>query len=56
MLIAARNHALAADATAVLSAVPVRVNRIFRLTGLDQAFTIHPTAQAAEAAWTAPAL
>jgi anti-sigma B factor antagonist len=56
VLIATRNHALAADATVVLSAVPERVSRVFRIVGLDQVFTIHPTAEAAETAWTAPAL
>ncbi|MEU3829919.1 anti-sigma factor antagonist [Streptomyces sp. SID486] len=52
VLIAARNHALAADATVVLAAVPEKVSRLFRIVGLEQVFTTHPTAQAAEAAWT----
>ncbi|MFE9483759.1 STAS domain-containing protein [Streptomyces spororaveus] len=51
-LIAARNHALAAHATIALAAVPERVTRIFRVVGLDHVFPTHPTAQAAEAAWS----
>ncbi|MFD4033270.1 STAS domain-containing protein [Streptomyces sp. NPDC058637] len=51
VLIAARNHALAANATIVLAAVPDRVSRIFRVVGLDQVFPVHPTVEAAEAAW-----
>ncbi|MFS8204160.1 STAS domain-containing protein [Streptomyces sp. CWNU-52B] len=51
VLIAARNHALAAGATIALAAVPDRVSRIFRIVGLDQVFPSHPTAEAAEAAW-----
>jgi anti-sigma B factor antagonist len=53
VLIAARNHALAAQATVVLSAVPERVTHILHMVGLEQAFATYPTAQAAEAAWTA---
>lgn len=52
VLIAARNVALAAHSTIVLAAVPERVGRIFGVVGLDQVFPSHPTAQAAEAAWT----
>ncbi|NDZ78249.1 STAS domain-containing protein [Streptomyces sp. SID10853] len=51
VLIAARNHALAAHATVVLAAVPERVSRIFRTIGLEQVFPVHPTAQDAEIAW-----
>nr|WP_203634855.1 STAS domain-containing protein [Streptomyces sp. SID10815] len=51
VLIAARNHALAAEAGIVLVAVPDRVSRILRIVGLDQVFPFHPTAQDAEAAW-----
>ncbi|MER6347639.1 STAS domain-containing protein [Streptomyces sp. NPDC001595] len=51
VLIAARNHALAAGATIVLAAVPHRVSRVFRIVGLDQVFPTQPTARAAEAAW-----
>ncbi|MEU6991046.1 STAS domain-containing protein [Streptomyces sp. NPDC046465] len=51
VFIAARNHALAAHAVIVLAAVPDRVNRIFRIAGLDHVFPTHPTAEAAEAAW-----
>ncbi|MGW1773451.1 STAS domain-containing protein [Streptomyces sp. NPDC002104] len=50
-IIAARNHALAAEATIALAAVPDRVSRIFRMVGLDQVFASHPTVDAAEAAW-----
>lgn len=51
VLIAARNHALAADAAIALAAVPEQVARIFRIVGLDQVFPTHPTAQDAEDAW-----
>ncbi|WP_330172349.1 STAS domain-containing protein [Streptomyces sp. NBC_01498] len=51
VLLAARNHALAADATIALAAVPDRVSRIFRIVGLEHVFPTHPTAQDAEAAW-----
>ncbi|MFD9849102.1 STAS domain-containing protein [Streptomyces parvus] len=50
-LIAARNFALAANATIALVAVPERLARIFRMVGLDQVFPTHPTAQDAEDAW-----
>jgi anti-anti-sigma factor len=52
VLIAARNHALAADASVVLTAVPDGVSRTFRLVGLEQVFSIQPTSQAAAAAWS----
>ena len=51
VLLAARNHALAANAAIVLAAVPDRVSRIFRIVGLEQVFPTHPTVRAAEAAW-----
>ncbi|MFD5110535.1 STAS domain-containing protein [Streptomyces cinereoruber] len=51
VLIAARNHALAANATVVLAAVPGHLERILRIVGLDQVFAIHLTAQDAETAW-----
>ncbi|MFF5933724.1 STAS domain-containing protein [Streptomyces sp. NPDC012508] len=51
VLIAARNHALAADATIALAAVPDHLHRTFRIVGLEHVFPIHPTAGAAEAAW-----
>lgn len=51
VLIAARNHALAADAAVVLAAVPDRVARIIRIVGLEQVFPTHATAQDAESAW-----
>ncbi|MGW1131671.1 STAS domain-containing protein [Streptomyces griseoluteus] len=53
VLITARNHALAANATAVLAAVPAHPGRILRIVGLDQVFAIHLTAQDAETAWHA---
>jgi anti-sigma B factor antagonist len=53
-LLAARNHALAARAGIALAAVPERISRIFQMVGLAQVFPAHPTAQAAEAAWTPP--
>ncbi|WP_221353630.1 STAS domain-containing protein [Streptomyces beigongshangae] len=55
VLIAARNHALAAGAGIALAAVPEHVSRIFRVVGLDQVFPAHPTARAAEAAWRSTA-
>ncbi|MER5258800.1 MULTISPECIES: STAS domain-containing protein [unclassified Streptomyces] len=51
-LIAARNHALAARADIALAAVPGHISRILGMVGLDRVFPTHPTAQAAEAAWT----
>ncbi|MFE3265592.1 STAS domain-containing protein [Streptomyces sp. NPDC059215] len=51
VLIVARNHALAADATIALTTVPERVRRIIRIVGLDQVFPMHPTVQDAEDAW-----
>ncbi|MFJ3086810.1 STAS domain-containing protein [Streptomyces sp. NPDC086838] len=51
VLITARNHALAANATVVLAAVPNHLDRILRIVGLDQVFAFHPTAQDAETAW-----
>jgi anti-sigma B factor antagonist len=40
--VAARNQALAADAGLVLGAVPERVLRILRISGLDRAFSMAP--------------
>ncbi|MFD8061972.1 STAS domain-containing protein [Streptomyces cyaneofuscatus] len=51
VLIAARNHALAADAAIALAALPERLTRIIRMVGLDQVFPTHATAQDAEDAW-----
>ncbi|TDT35251.1 anti-anti-sigma factor [Streptomyces sp. BK208] len=51
VLIAARNHALASGAGIALAAVPDRLDRTFRLVGLERTFPTHPTAEAAEAAW-----
>ncbi|MFE5855535.1 STAS domain-containing protein [Streptomyces sp. NPDC056500] len=52
VLIAARNRASAAGASIALAAVPDQVSRIFRIVGLTQIFPTHPSADAAEAAWT----
>ncbi|MCX5084132.1 STAS domain-containing protein [Streptomyces sp. NPDC056121] len=52
VLIAARNVALDAHSTIVLTAVPDMVSRTLSMVGLDQVFPTRPTAQAAEAAWT----
>jgi sigma-B regulation protein RsbQ len=41
-LLAARQHALAADADVVLAAVPATLLRVLTLVGLDQVFTLHP--------------
>lgn len=51
MMIAVRNHALAADATIALAAVPARVARVLRVVGLDQVFPTHSTARDAEDSW-----
>jgi anti-sigma B factor antagonist len=55
VLIAARNHTLAANAALILAAVPDRVSRMFRNIGLERVFPTRLTAQAAEAAWAPPA-
>ncbi|MEU0199912.1 MULTISPECIES: STAS domain-containing protein [unclassified Streptomyces] len=41
-LLAARQHALAAEADAVLAAVPAHLLRVLTLVGLDQVFTLRP--------------
>ena len=41
-LLAARQHALAADADIALTAVPPDTLRILTIVGLDRVFTIHP--------------
>ncbi|MFD5476851.1 STAS domain-containing protein [Streptomyces hawaiiensis] len=46
-LLAARQHALAADADAVLAAVPANLLRVLTLVGLDQVFTLRPDSGAA---------
>ncbi|MER7661672.1 MULTISPECIES: STAS domain-containing protein [unclassified Streptomyces] len=51
VLLAARNHVLAAQAGIALSAVPDRVRRIFRILGLDEVFATYPTVEDAVAAW-----
>lgn len=45
-LIAARNLALAADATVALAAVPTPVARVLSIVGLDQVFPCYPSAEA----------
>ncbi|MFE8913028.1 STAS domain-containing protein [Streptomyces globisporus] len=50
-LIAAHNHALAADAAIALAALPRHLARIIRIIGLDPVFPAHPTARDAEHAW-----
>ncbi|MFD8712619.1 STAS domain-containing protein [Streptomyces anulatus] len=50
-LIAARNHAQAADAAITLAALPEHLSRIIRIVGLDRVFPTHPTAQDAEHTW-----
>ncbi|MFI2783348.1 STAS domain-containing protein [Streptomyces sp. ALB3] len=40
--IVARNHATAAQADIALAAVPAAVQRILRVTGLDQVFALEP--------------
>ncbi|MFE9674411.1 STAS domain-containing protein [Streptomyces sp. NPDC006259] len=46
-LIAARNHAQAAQADIALAAVPPNTLRILRIVGLDQIFSFHPDSDAA---------
>ncbi|MBB6417805.1 STAS domain-containing protein [Streptomyces sp. AK010] len=46
-LLAARQHALAADADFVLAAVPANLTRVLTLVGLDQVFTLRPGSSAA---------
>ncbi|MFK0025798.1 STAS domain-containing protein [Streptomyces sp. NPDC090798] len=43
-LIAARNHAQAAQADIALAAVPAQTLRVLRIVGLDQIFPLHPDA------------
>ncbi|MFF7491140.1 STAS domain-containing protein [Streptomyces luteogriseus] len=45
-LLAARQHALAADADIVLAAVPANLLRVLTLVGLDQVFTLRPDSSA----------
>ncbi len=51
VLIASRNHALAAGAGIALAAVPERITRIFRIVGLEQVFAVYPTTRAAADDW-----
>lgn len=51
VLIAVRNHALAADAGIALARVPERVARVFRVIGLEQAFPTYASVEEAAAAW-----
>ncbi|MEU5636913.1 STAS domain-containing protein [Streptomyces rishiriensis] len=53
-LIAARNHAAAARAEVALAGVPDNTLRILRIVGLDQVFALHPDAQSAVDARSAP--
>ncbi|MER5296889.1 STAS domain-containing protein [Streptomyces pharetrae] len=46
-LIAARNHALAAQADFALAAVPDHTLRVLRIVGLDQILTFHPDSDTA---------
>ncbi|MEU5686004.1 STAS domain-containing protein [Streptomyces venezuelae] len=46
-LLAARNHAQAADADIALAAVPANTLRILRIVGLDQVFPLHEDVAAA---------
>ncbi|MER7480166.1 STAS domain-containing protein [Streptomyces sp. NPDC126510] len=46
-LLAARQHALAADADIALAAVPANLLRVLTLVGLDQVFTLCPDSSAA---------
>jgi anti-sigma B factor antagonist len=52
VLVVARNRALAAHAGVALAALPGRVARIFEVAGLDQVFSLYPSAEAAAEAWT----
>ncbi|MGW4568428.1 STAS domain-containing protein [Streptomyces sp. NPDC004561] len=46
-LIAARNHAHAAQADLALAAVPAHTLRVLRIVGLDQIFPLHPGSHSA---------
>ncbi|MFJ9742953.1 STAS domain-containing protein [Streptomyces sp. NPDC101166] len=46
-LIAARNHAQAAQADIALAAVPANTLRVLRMVGLDQVFALHPDSETA---------
>ncbi|WP_405828100.1 STAS domain-containing protein [Streptomyces sp. NBC_01176] len=46
-LIAARNHAHAAQADIALAAVPANTLRVLRIVGLDQVFPLHPDSDSA---------
>jgi anti-anti-sigma factor len=46
-LIAARNHALAAQGDIALAAVPAHTLRVLGIVGLDQIFTLHPDSDTA---------
>ncbi|WP_342751775.1 STAS domain-containing protein [Streptomyces cahuitamycinicus] len=45
-LLAARQHALAAEADVVLAAVPANLMRVLILVGLDRVFTLRPDSSA----------
>ncbi|MGJ6964114.1 STAS domain-containing protein [Streptosporangium sp. G11] len=44
VLLVARNRALEAQAGIALAAIPGHLARVFRIVGLDQVFTIRPSA------------
>ncbi|MFE7767777.1 STAS domain-containing protein [Streptomyces sp. NPDC057438] len=46
-LLAARSHALAAQADVALAAVPPHTLRVLRIVGLDQIFPLYPDIQSA---------
>ncbi|MFG2635412.1 STAS domain-containing protein [Streptomyces sp. NPDC048362] len=48
-LLAARQHAQAAGADVVLTAVPPALLRVLSIVGLDQIFTVHPGDEAPDA-------
>lgn len=50
-LIAARNQAVAAEATIALAEVPDAVGRVLSIAGLNGVFPVHSTVEAAQAAW-----
>lgn len=53
VLVAARTHALVADASIALTCVPSHLVQALRVVGLDQIFPIHATTSEAIAVWDA---
>ncbi|MGC5341985.1 STAS domain-containing protein [Streptomyces sp. DT24] len=51
VMIALRNHALAARSEVALVAVPERIVRVFRVIGLEPIFPSYPTERDADDAW-----